>query len=73
MSSSDQPVPERRSGRADLVSRLGVTLDDALLDQALTHRSFAYENGGVPDNERLEDSAGTPLYMEYKGRKVADV
>jgi len=54
MSSSDQPVPERRSGRADLVSRLGVTLDDALLDQALTHRSFAYENGGVPDNERLE-------------------
>ncbi|WP_347756927.1 50S ribosomal protein L32 [Agrococcus sp. ProA11] len=21
----------------------------------------------------VEDSAGTPLYMEYKGRKVADV
>jgi ribonuclease III len=29
-------------------------LDDDLLDQALTHRSFAYENGGLPTNERLE-------------------
>ncbi len=25
-----------------------------LLDRALTHRSFAYENGGLPTNERLE-------------------
>jgi len=47
-------VPERRSGRADLVSRLGVSLDDAMLDLALTHRSYAYEHGGTPDNERLE-------------------
>jgi ribonuclease-3 len=29
-------------------------LDAGLLDQALTHRSFAYENGGLPTNERLE-------------------
>jgi ribonuclease III len=29
-------------------------LDPELLDRALTHRSFAYENGGVPTNERLE-------------------
>lgn len=29
-------------------------LDPRLLDQALTHRSFAYENGGLPTNERLE-------------------
>jgi ribonuclease III len=29
-------------------------LDDALLQRALTHRSFAYENGGLPTNERLE-------------------
>lgn len=29
-------------------------LDAALLRQALTHRSFAYENGGLPTNERLE-------------------
>jgi len=34
---------------------LGVEdLDPGLLQHALTHRSFAYENGGVPNNERLE-------------------
>ena len=34
---------------------LGVTdLDSDLLQHALTHRSFAYENGQVPNNERLE-------------------
>ena len=25
-----------------------------MLERALTHRSFAYENGGLPTNERLE-------------------
>jgi ribonuclease-3 len=29
-------------------------LDAGLLERALTHRSFAYENGGLPTNERLE-------------------
>ncbi|MDP3892012.1 ribonuclease III [Nocardioides sp.] len=29
-------------------------LDPGLLERALTHRSFAYENGGLPTNERLE-------------------
>jgi len=29
-------------------------LDDGLLERALTHRSYAYENGGLPNNERLE-------------------
>ncbi|HYK32812.1 MAG TPA: ribonuclease III [Streptosporangiaceae bacterium] len=29
-------------------------VSDGLLDRALTHRSFAYENGGLPTNERLE-------------------
>jgi ribonuclease III len=34
---------------------LGVPdLDPELLEHALTHRSFAYENGQVPNNERLE-------------------
>ena len=32
----------------------GPVLDEALLDRALTHRSFAYEHGGLPTNERLE-------------------
>ena len=33
---------------------LGVELEGELVVLALTHRSFAYENGGLPTNERLE-------------------
>ena len=33
---------------------LGVRLPDGLLTLALTHRSYAYEHGGLPTNERLE-------------------
>ena len=32
----------------------GVPVDESLLLRALTHRSYAYENGGLPNNERLE-------------------
>ena len=32
----------------------GVVIDESLLRRALTHRSYAYENGGVPHNERQE-------------------
>ena len=39
---------------ADLDARLGVAIDRELLGRALTHRSYAYENGGLPTNERLE-------------------
>ena len=39
----------------ELPADLGVpSLDLELLDRALTHRSYAYENGGLPTNERLE-------------------
>ena len=48
----------RRSGLsnyAELRAALGdPVLDPELLERALTHRSFAYENGGLPTNERLE-------------------
>jgi ribonuclease-3 len=40
--------------RADLELALGVSLDGELLERSLTHRSYAYENGGLPTNERLE-------------------
>lgn len=33
---------------------IGAVLEPDLLRRALTHRSFAYENGNVPHNERLE-------------------
>ncbi len=43
------------STRDELCADLGVDgLDPALLLRALTHRSYAYENGGLPTNERLE-------------------
>jgi ribonuclease-3 len=37
-----------------LFDRLGLVFDAQLLELALTHRSFAYESGGLPTNERLE-------------------
>lgn len=41
-------------GRSALTEKLGVDIDPELLSLALTHRSFAYENGAIPHNERLE-------------------
>lgn len=43
-----------RSARESLTEKLGVEIDAELLALALTHRSYAYENGGLPHNERLE-------------------
>jgi len=42
------------SAHADLLETLQVEMDPELLTLALTHRSYAYENGGLPTNERLE-------------------
>jgi ribonuclease-3 len=42
------------SPRQPLLDALGVDLPDELLTLALTHRSYAYEHGGLPTNERLE-------------------
>ena len=39
---------------AGLRQRLRIDVPDDALALALTHRSFAYENGGIPTNERLE-------------------
>lgn len=38
----------------DLTQALGANIDAQLLDTALTHRSYAYESGGLPTYERLE-------------------
>jgi ribonuclease-3 len=37
-----------------LEAALGTALEPGLLERALTHRSYAYEHGGLPTNERLE-------------------
>lgn len=38
----------------ELLAHLGLSIETQLLELALTHRSFAYESGGIPTNERLE-------------------
>jgi ribonuclease-3 len=43
--------PAEQSGLAEA---LDVDIDAELLRRALTHRSYAYEHGGLPHNERLE-------------------
>jgi ribonuclease-3 len=43
-----------RTATAWLLDALGVELPGDLLFLALTHRSYAYEHGGLPTNERLE-------------------
>jgi ribonuclease-3 len=38
----------------ELLHDLGVPVSAASLERALTHRSYAFENGNLPTNERLE-------------------
>ncbi|MEY4491799.1 MAG: hypothetical protein RL085_210 [Actinomycetota bacterium] len=37
-----------------LSEKLGVEIDRELLKLAMTHRSYSYEHGNIPNNERLE-------------------
>jgi ribonuclease-3 len=60
---------------------LGVVIAPALLEQALTHRSFAYEHGGLAHNERLEflgdsilgQAVTVMLYTENPGLDEGDL
>lgn len=52
--SEESANPEFSDGHKLLLKRLGVSIDAGTLRLALTHRSYAYENGGLPTNERLE-------------------
>ena len=48
-------VPQEASALGEyLHSVVGTPIDAEVLQRALTHRSYAYENGGLPNNERLE-------------------
>ena len=38
----------------ELLAQLGMAVDPERFAHALTHRSFAYEQGGLPTNERME-------------------
>ncbi|CAN5643543.1 ribonuclease III [soil metagenome] len=48
------PVDGDPSDFAVLLAALGIAVGPSLLERSLTHRSYAYENGGLPTNERLE-------------------
>ncbi|WP_448854824.1 ribonuclease III [Corynebacterium frankenforstense] len=64
-----------------LLEALGVEVDDEHLRLALTHRSFANENGTLPNNERLEFlgdavlglSVAGELYERYPSRPESDI
>lgn len=58
--------------RAALLKRLGVEIDPELLVLALTHRSFAYEAGGLPTNERLEFLGDSVLGLVVTDRLFLD-
>jgi ribonuclease-3 len=42
------------AGTSQLTDKLGVDIDPELQSLALTHRTYAYEHGHLPHNERLE-------------------
>lgn len=63
------------SGLDGLRQALGVDVPDDALVLALTHRSYAYENGNPPTNERLEflgDSVLSIVVTEWLYRSLPD-
>jgi large subunit ribosomal protein L32 len=65
-------VPKRKMSRASTRMRRAQWKADApALVKTVENGKVTYS---LPHRARVvEDSAGTPLYLEYKGRKVADV
>lgn len=64
-----------RNDAEKLLERWGVPVDPELLVTALTHRSFAYEHGGVETNERLEflgDSVLSVVVTDWLYRNFPD-
>jgi ribonuclease-3 len=49
-----EPAIGRGEDPAPLIEILGGGVARESIELAMTHRSYAYENGGVPTNERLE-------------------
>jgi ribonuclease-3 len=74
----DSTVP---GDNAELTRVLGVSIEPEILELALTHRSFAYENGGLAHNERLEflgdsilgQAVTVMLYNENPGLDEGDL
>ena len=65
-------VPKRKMSRASTRMRRAQWKADApTLVKTVENGKTTYS---LPHRAKVvEDSTGTPLYMEYKGRKVADI
>ncbi|MCU1635639.1 MAG: ribonuclease [Cryobacterium sp.] len=74
-------MTQTETDRSSLQETLGIQIDPSLLELALTHRSFAYENGGIPTNERLEflgdsilgQAVTVMLYRQYPDLEEGDL
>ncbi len=72
MSSPALAEPSRSDQLEALVARLGYGfLSEHLLEDALRHRSWCSENGGVPSNERLEFLGDAVLQLVITERLYA--
>jgi ribonuclease III len=63
--------PGRKEPRRAIRLEPGVDLPDEVLTLALTHRSYAYEHGGLLTNERLEFLGDAVLGLS-RGRAESD-
>lgn len=71
--STAEPSVSSRDDSGGFLARFGVSLPTDMLELALTHRSWAFENGGAPHNERLEflgdsilgQAVTVKLYRDY--------
>ena len=74
-------TPDEAGRFAALLEALDTDIPEELLTLALTHRSYAYEHGGLPTNERLEflgDSVlgvviTERLYLRYPDRPEGEL
>jgi ribonuclease-3 len=57
---------------ATLIQRLGISIEAGLLELALTHSSYSYENGKIPNNERLEFLGDSVLGFVVTGHVYAE-
>ncbi|MDO5720177.1 MAG: ribonuclease III [Actinomycetaceae bacterium] len=72
----ETPPPAKNTNIKELLGAWRVSFDPDLVITALTHRSFAFEAGGIEHNERLEflgDSVLSIIVTDYLFRHYPEV